>query len=123
MQYCVLSTSRGTGTLTCKIEGVRPKVQLEFREVRDSQSRKVNFKPPETTITVKGNLFDVSVTSEYEVLESVLDSQITIECAVVGAGVDIDNFGTPARFDLLITSCKTIVNFRMKLLYILHFVI
>ncbi|PIK44293.1 hypothetical protein BSL78_18883 [Apostichopus japonicus] len=108
MQYCVLSTSRGTGTLTCKVEGVRPKVQLEFREVIESQSRKVNFKPPETTITVKENLFDVSVTSEYEVLESVLDSQITIECAVVGAGVDIDNFGTPARFDLLITSSNDV---------------
>lgn len=109
-QYCTIDTSARSGNFTCKVEGIRPKVQLEWKEiVSGSSSQQITFRGHDTTTDRRGDLFDVYLTSQYEIKSPKVESRITIECRIAGSNSDL--FDAPARFDLQYSLRESSVTF------------
>lgn len=65
-QGCVLEVPK-EGSLTCSVEGIRPKVRLELHTLFEEDSSLISFTDQEVTINNKTDTFDIFVTSKYHV--------------------------------------------------------
>lgn len=81
-KYCVLPAEHD-GNLTCKVTGIRPKVQLKLKAVLESESDLMYFRNENLSIKERGDTYDVTVTSTYHVVDRSRE-KITIECKVLG---------------------------------------
>lgn len=97
-QYCVLEIER-VGILTCTARGIRPKVNLTWRNVFDSSSNGILFRSQQTTfITKEDSIFDVLHTVEYDA-SRVSHQKLTIECKVSGKEAKV--FPLATKLDVL----------------------
>lgn len=74
-QYCVIDGER-EGNLTCRVQGVRPPVQLEF--IAFSGKTQITFRNIDNKVKMKGNVFNVIHTAGY-VADLSLE-KVTVEC-------------------------------------------
>ncbi|KAJ8023227.1 hypothetical protein HOLleu_35566 [Holothuria leucospilota] len=96
-QYCVLE-SDNEGSLTCKLKGIRPQVQLQWNTVLESDASSISFTNQHLTVTESGETFDVTLTSTYRVIDMSRD-RLTIECKVPDSSEKLFNLTT--KMDLL----------------------
>ncbi|XP_071850822.1 uncharacterized protein [Apostichopus japonicus] len=96
-QYCVLDVAR-EGNVTCSVRGIRPEVELQWRTYENYPA--LSLTEMEKTSTEKGEIFDISLTTNFKIL-SAPERGITLECFIVGQNSDV--FKPPikaARIDL-----------------------
>ncbi|PIK53673.1 hypothetical protein BSL78_09439 [Apostichopus japonicus] len=94
-QYCVLE-KEPRDALTCSVLGIRPEVSLEWRAFR--QETPIVFTQHELKVTQKGDVYDVSLTVNYDI--TVTDqNKHTVECRAVGKNSEL--FSLSTKVDLL----------------------
>ncbi|KAJ8019016.1 NLR family CARD domain-containing protein 4 [Holothuria leucospilota] len=96
-QYCVLK-SNYDGSLTCKLKGIRPRVQLQWNTFLGSDTLAILFTNQHLTIQERGETFDVTLTSTYHVMDMSRD-RLTIECKVPDTSEKL--FYLTTKIDLL----------------------
>ncbi|KAJ8049864.1 hypothetical protein HOLleu_02789 [Holothuria leucospilota] len=75
------------GNLTCSVKGVRPKVDLKWVVIGDSEVSTTFFKSHHLEAKKIGNKFDVIVTSQYQLKQSGLQT-VTVECRCNGSEIE-----------------------------------
>ncbi|KAJ8051041.1 Histidine--tRNA ligase, cytoplasmic [Holothuria leucospilota] len=88
--YCVLDVTN-EGNLTCRVNGVRPRVQLQWKASHGTKT--MSFKTQEVLIVDKNDTYDVSLTSAYYAQVEPGD-RVTVVCEVVGPYTDHFNMTT-----------------------------
>lgn len=78
--YCVLETVQ-EGSLTCRVKGILPQVQLEWRTFYHSDAGSISFTNQQLIVKDNGQSVDVVLTSTYRITDNG-PSRLTIECRV-----------------------------------------
>ncbi|PIK41882.1 hypothetical protein BSL78_21279 [Apostichopus japonicus] len=99
-QYCVLEKEL-RDVLTCSVLGIRPEVTLEWRAFR--QETPIVFTQHAMKVTQKGDVYDVSLTVNYDITVAAQD-KITVECHAVGENSEL--FSLSTKVDLLFNNAK-----------------
>ncbi|XP_071852618.1 uncharacterized protein [Apostichopus japonicus] len=94
-QYCVLE-KQPQDVLTCSVLGIRPKVALEWRAFREETP--IDFTQHQLTVTQMGDLYDVSLTVNFD-LPQTTQNRVTVECRAVGENAYL--FSLSTKVDLL----------------------
>ncbi|PIK41129.1 putative NLR family CARD domain-containing protein 4 [Apostichopus japonicus] len=94
-QYCVLEKQR-QDVLTCSVLGIRPKVTLEWRAFREETA--IDFTQHQSTVTQMGDLYDVSLTVNFDFTKKT-QNKVTVECRAVGENAKL--FSLSTKIDLL----------------------
>lgn len=102
-KYCRLE-AHYNGSLTCTVTGIRPQAYLEFSTVGEEDGLLVAFSNRQSTVTIDGDLFDITITSLYQVSDTV-SGTLTIECRVKDSTGIL--YGLAARIDLVLTKEQT----------------
>ncbi|KAJ8051025.1 NLR family CARD domain-containing protein 4 [Holothuria leucospilota] len=97
-QYCVRKVEY-EGTLTCKVTGIRPQVQLRWKTFSDDDTPLIDFTKQQLVVTENGDTFSVVLVSEFRVTETSHD-KITVECEVVASQEQL--LGLAVKMDLLL---------------------
>ncbi|PIK62864.1 hypothetical protein BSL78_00198 [Apostichopus japonicus] len=99
-QYCVLE-KEPRDVLTCSVLGIRPDVTLEWRAFR--QETLIVFTQHAFKVTQKGDVYDVSLTVNFDITVAAQD-KITVECHAVGENSEL--FSLSTKVDLLFNNGK-----------------
>lgn len=99
-QYCVLE-KQVKDILRCTVLGIRPEIQLEWRTFRDDSP--ITFTQQQLTVTQNGDLFDVTLTTGFD-LSSTSHDKLTVECRTVGKNAELFNLST--KLDILLVNGK-----------------
>lgn len=102
------------GTLKCSLSGIRPLVQLEWREAYKSSSSLVIFEEKKMTVFNRGDKFDVSLTTTYRIGRFSPEKHI-IQCAVSGQYGDVFDLKRNVSLTLAI-SIATATNSQVELI-------
>ncbi|KAJ8019125.1 hypothetical protein HOLleu_42491 [Holothuria leucospilota] len=101
--YCVLEVKR-EGSLTCKVMGIRPQIQLRWKTFHDSDVDLISFANQQLIVKDNGETFDVSLTATYYVIDTSRD-RLTIECKEREPG---HTFHLTTKLDLIFTDFNPI---------------
>lgn len=94
--YCELSVQT-TGNLSCKVEGIRPEVHLQWKAPY-VDSEVLTFSNQQTKVKSNGETFTVSTTTDYSVHSEFESNRLAIECTITGKYGYL--FGSSAKADL-----------------------
>ncbi|PIK47979.1 hypothetical protein BSL78_15187 [Apostichopus japonicus] len=94
-QYCVLK-KQPRDVLTCSVLGIRPRVDLEWRAVREETP--IDFTQHQFTVTQMGDLYDISLTVNFD-FPLRTQNKVTVECRAVGENAEL--FSLSTKIDLL----------------------
>ncbi|KAJ8049589.1 hypothetical protein HOLleu_02391 [Holothuria leucospilota] len=78
--YCILEEEI-RGTLTCLLNGIRPKVLLEWKTFHDRDAPLISFANQRLDVTSNGDVYDITLTSTYY-LKATNKDRITLECRI-----------------------------------------
>ncbi|PIK42680.1 hypothetical protein BSL78_20463 [Apostichopus japonicus] len=107
-QYCVLE-KEPQDVLTCSVLGIRPKVALEWRAVREQTV--IDFTQHQSTVTQMGDLYDISLTVNFDFTQTT-QNKVTVECRAVGENAEL--FSLSTKIDLLFPNARKIKMKRIK---------
>ncbi|XP_071850930.1 uncharacterized protein [Apostichopus japonicus] len=94
-QYCVLEKQL-QDVLTCSVMGIRPNVALEWRAFREETA--IDFTQHQLTVTQMGDLYDISLTANFDFTQTT-QNKVTVECRAVGGNAEL--FSLSTKVDLL----------------------
>ncbi|XP_071852231.1 uncharacterized protein [Apostichopus japonicus] len=94
-QYCVLE-KQPQDVLTCSVLGIRPRVVLEWRAVREETA--IDFTQHQFKETQMGDLYDISLTVNFDFTQTT-QNKVTVECRAVGENAEL--FSLSTKIDLL----------------------
>ncbi|PIK47793.1 hypothetical protein BSL78_15336 [Apostichopus japonicus] len=98
-QYCSVTVME-TGSLTCKVSGIRPEVNLEWRGINDESSEKIEFYNHQSSTKSKGDTTDIILTVDYMITQTAEEQRLTLECRATGQYAD--QFKLTTHVDLLV---------------------
>lgn len=93
-----------TGSLTCKVSGIRPEVNLEWRGINDESSEKIEFYNHQSSTKSKGDTTDIILTVDYMITQTAEEQRLTLECRATGQYAD--QFKLTTHVDLLVGKSK-----------------
>ncbi|KAJ8018997.1 hypothetical protein HOLleu_42680 [Holothuria leucospilota] len=123
---CILQVKE-EGNLTCSVDEVRPKIQLEWREISKDEKPSILFERQQSSVKENGETFNISLTSSY-ILDIQKNGTITVECVVKEEFTNIFHLETQVfllyQADKIETTEETTVpHTSLKLLWIIGGVI
>lgn len=83
--HCVLDVDR-KGNLTCSMTGIRPVVNLQWRESNETSSEQITFFDHTTRVTEIGETFNITLTCSFKVNIMSL-KQLTVKCCASEPGI------------------------------------
>ncbi|KAJ8049797.1 hypothetical protein HOLleu_02701 [Holothuria leucospilota] len=81
-EMCCVLKAELNGNLTCKVTGIRPMVELEWKVFDDSYEGYITFTNHRLTFIDNGETFDVTLTAAYSTVSDSLTERVLVECYV-----------------------------------------
>ncbi|PIK46559.1 hypothetical protein BSL78_16568 [Apostichopus japonicus] len=93
---CSFQMKQHQDVLTCSVLGIRPKVALEWRAVREDTP--IDFTQHQFKETQLGDVYDISLTVNFDFTQTT-QNKVTVECRAVGENAEL--FNLSMKVDLL----------------------